>query len=231
MTLPRPPICGINRVSIRASFDRNSARHVKIAQSARDDTHALENAGCPGCERGEISDSEFSIMRFPPRNPDADGLCFRLGDIPRTCPGRGRSQFQDREQAGVLQAGRPSTRSVLRAATGGRSRRRGLRWTITRMMQQHCSLEKFGSAFGPLVRAHEMPPAKQPQPTQAETQIIIAWIDSVTSADTCIGQKDPGRVTLRRLNRGVQQYHSRPRRRRVSAGGRFPCGRRRLRVR
>ncbi|HLN32446.1 MAG TPA: DUF1592 domain-containing protein [Gemmataceae bacterium] len=54
---------------------------------------------------------------------------------------------------------------------------------------------------GPLVRAHEMPPAKQPQPTQAETQLIIAWIDSVTSADTCIGQKDPGRVTLRRLNR------------------------------
>ncbi len=52
------------------------------------------------------------------------------------------------------------------------------------------------------VRDKEMPPARRPQPTAAERDRITAWIASVSAnASDCISRKDPGRVTLRRLNR------------------------------
>src|SRR5258706_6535690 len=49
--------------------------------------------------------------------------------------------------------------------------------------------------------AHEMPPEKKPQPTPEERELITSWVEAkLTKAQT--GQKnDPGRVTIRRLNR------------------------------
>src|SRR6516162_6061495 len=42
--------------------------------------------------------------------------------------------------------------------------------------------------------AGDMPPAKKPQPTKEEKEILLKWIDgSVLGAD-CTGPKDPGRV-------------------------------------
>jgi Protein of unknown function (DUF1592)/Protein of unknown function (DUF1588)/Protein of unknown function (DUF1587)/Protein of unknown function (DUF1585)/Protein of unknown function (DUF1595) len=54
---------------------------------------------------------------------------------------------------------------------------------------------------GQVLRAHEMPPARRPQPTAGEVKQITAWIDSLASAGACIGKRDPGQVTIRRLNR------------------------------
>src|SRR5438105_123016 len=52
------------------------------------------------------------------------------------------------------------------------------------------------------VRDREMPPARRPQPTAAERDRITAWVAAVSAnASECISRKDPGRVTLRRLNR------------------------------
>jgi hypothetical protein len=51
------------------------------------------------------------------------------------------------------------------------------------------------------LRSGEMPPTGKPRPTPAEREVITRWIDgSVLSVD-CQGERDPGRVTLRRLNR------------------------------
>ncbi|MFV1968051.1 MAG: DUF1592 domain-containing protein [Pirellulaceae bacterium] len=45
-----------------------------------------------------------------------------------------------------------------------------------------------------------MPPEDEPQPKPEERQLIVDWLHSVLSYD-CSRQKEPGAVTLRRLNR------------------------------
>jgi hypothetical protein len=46
-----------------------------------------------------------------------------------------------------------------------------------------------------------MPPEDQPQPSEAEIEPILRWINAELAKDDCRGLNDPGRVTLRRLNR------------------------------
>src|SRR5205809_1534423 len=50
------------------------------------------------------------------------------------------------------------------------------------------------------LQAHEMPPEKKPQPTPEERELITAWIQSEIFKCDC-EHPDPGRVTIRRLNR------------------------------
>lgn len=52
------------------------------------------------------------------------------------------------------------------------------------------------------LRNHEMPPDDHDtQPTAKELEEATAWIDSTLKAAICNGPIDPGRVTIRRLNR------------------------------
>ena len=51
------------------------------------------------------------------------------------------------------------------------------------------------------IRAREMPPPGKPQPPSEQIDRFLAWLDGRLSTHDCIGQMDPGRVTLRRLNR------------------------------
>ncbi len=50
------------------------------------------------------------------------------------------------------------------------------------------------------VSANAMPPAGAPHPTKAERDKLVAWVQSSLAAAAC-DVKDPGRVTMRRLNR------------------------------
>ena len=50
------------------------------------------------------------------------------------------------------------------------------------------------------VSTHIMPPKKKPQPTLEERQLITTWLNETLFACDC-SKPDPGRVTLRRLNR------------------------------
>ncbi len=50
------------------------------------------------------------------------------------------------------------------------------------------------------IRAGMMPPAKKPQPTAEQKQLIEAWIKEAVF-ETDLKNPDPGRVTVRRLNR------------------------------
>jgi hypothetical protein len=50
----------------------------------------------------------------------------------------------------------------------------------------------------PVLHHHEMPPEKSPQPSQAERERLITWISGLRRP---MGAPDPGRVTVRRLNR------------------------------
>jgi mono/diheme cytochrome c family protein len=47
----------------------------------------------------------------------------------------------------------------------------------------------------------EMPPKKKPQPEPAEKKAFIAWLESELAKSACTTGPNPGRVTMRRLNR------------------------------
>jgi len=52
-----------------------------------------------------------------------------------------------------------------------------------------------------MVRGREMPPEDASRPTTAEVVKITAWIEKTITRVDCSGPIDPGRVTVRRLNR------------------------------
>ena len=51
------------------------------------------------------------------------------------------------------------------------------------------------------LNAGEMPPEDRPQPTPAERSLLTGWIGERFAVCNCDGPRDPGRVTIRRLNR------------------------------
>jgi mono/diheme cytochrome c family protein len=51
------------------------------------------------------------------------------------------------------------------------------------------------------LRSGDMPPPGKPRPNADELDIINAWLDAVVFQMDCNGPRDPGRVTIRRLNR------------------------------
>ncbi|HWE38468.1 MAG TPA: DUF1592 domain-containing protein [Isosphaeraceae bacterium] len=51
------------------------------------------------------------------------------------------------------------------------------------------------------LEGRDMPPADRPQPTEPEYETLTRWLKAELDASGCNGKRDPGRVTLRRLNR------------------------------
>jgi hypothetical protein len=51
------------------------------------------------------------------------------------------------------------------------------------------------------LRSGDMPPAGAKRPSAREMEVLNRWLDAVALATDCKGPKDPGRVTIRRLNR------------------------------
>jgi mono/diheme cytochrome c family protein len=56
------------------------------------------------------------------------------------------------------------------------------------------------------VRGGSMPPEEKPQPSEAETSRFTQYLESLISKVSCKTVQDPGRVTLRRLNR--EEYNN-----------------------
>lgn len=52
-----------------------------------------------------------------------------------------------------------------------------------------------------MVEFKAMPPEEKPQPSEAERKLIVEWLDARLHHYDCDENKDPGRVTIRRLNR------------------------------
>jgi mono/diheme cytochrome c family protein len=52
------------------------------------------------------------------------------------------------------------------------------------------------------IRAREMPPQNKPQPNETERKLLTRWVEAkLAKLSQSGGQRDPGRVTIRRLNR------------------------------
>lgn len=52
-----------------------------------------------------------------------------------------------------------------------------------------------------VIAGGEMPPKNKPQPTKDEKEFFLTWIENALAKVDCTGPRDPGRVTIRRLNR------------------------------
>ena len=52
-----------------------------------------------------------------------------------------------------------------------------------------------------MLQSREMPPANKPQPTAEERVKLIRFLDQQLAAVDCMKERNPGRVTIRRLNR------------------------------
>ena len=51
------------------------------------------------------------------------------------------------------------------------------------------------------LRAHAMPPEDQPKPPSEDVMAFATWIETELERFDCTGPRDPGRVTIRRLNK------------------------------
>jgi mono/diheme cytochrome c family protein len=51
------------------------------------------------------------------------------------------------------------------------------------------------------LKGHEMPPEGRKQPSADEVKAVLQWIDVSLVGESCVGPRNPGRVTVRRLNR------------------------------
>ncbi len=72
-----------------------------------------------------------------------------------------------------------------------------------RIYQEEASAKKDTEVFGKVLdylQTEDMPPEGKPQPTSAERKRIIGWIQAQVLDCDC-DHPDPGRVTIRRLNR------------------------------
>jgi hypothetical protein len=60
---------------------------------------------------------------------------------------------------------------------------------------------KLWEKVAELTESREMPPEKKPQPSEAQRELLVKYIDGQLSKADCTGPRNPGKVTIRRLNR------------------------------
>lgn len=61
--------------------------------------------------------------------------------------------------------------------------------------------EKIWRHVSDNLRTKIMPPEERPRPPQAEVDAVVTWIGDALAYCDCTGERDPGRVAIRRLNR------------------------------
>ncbi|MES2792463.1 MAG: DUF1592 domain-containing protein [Planctomycetota bacterium] len=85
---------------------------------------------------------------------------------------------------------------------GDKKQRAGLNLEKSKTEQSILEGRKVWERAAAMIRVREMPPGKrEPQPTQEERDLLYQWITDTTSKIDCATTHDPGRVTIRRLNR------------------------------
>jgi hypothetical protein len=74
--------------------------------------------------------------------------------------------------------------------------------SVAAIQQDH---ERWEKVFD-RIRVGAMPPADAEQPTAAEREMVVAWLDHALYFVDCSLAPDPGRVTIRRLNRAEYNH-------------------------
>ena len=94
-----------------------------------------------------------------------------------------------------------SSSSIAASATATTKPKGGI--ALTGFTDDASALKKRGvwEKVADNLRSGDMPPPGKPRPNADELDTINAWLDAVVFQIDCNGPRDPGRVTLRRLNR------------------------------
>jgi len=112
-------------------------------------------------------------------------------------PGAEQTPAQDSFAAQI----RPFLAKYCYACHSGEKARAGLHLDQFRSEQDVLQKREIWEKVGRAVRSHEMPPKGKPQPSGEERNRLASWVEQHLSKVNCSGPRDPGRVTLRRLNR------------------------------
>ncbi|MEI9894835.1 MAG: DUF1592 domain-containing protein [Chthoniobacter sp.] len=64
---------------------------------------------------------------------------------------------------------------------------------------------KVWEKIAEVVEGGDMPPEKKPQPSDTQRDLLVKYIDGQLAKSDCIGPINPGKVTIRRLNRTEYQ--------------------------
>src|SRR5262249_45139931 len=94
----------------------------------------------------------------------------------------------------------PLIRKYCTGCHGAEKARAGLRLDTFKTSDDVARKPKVWEKVADNLRAGDMPPSGRPRPSEAELDRINAWLDAFVFKVDC-SQKDPGRVTVRRLNR------------------------------
>jgi mono/diheme cytochrome c family protein len=101
----------------------------------------------------------------------------------------------------------------------------------TTLVSVQSSREQWGH-IAEVMRQKLMPPEEKPQPTQAEFDALVGWVNDALAYCDCSGPRDPGPGGDPPAEPdGVQQHDPRPARGRLQAGQGLPGRRHRVRVR
>lgn len=141
-------------------------------------------------------------------------LLISLAVVGTTAPRIARADEPKKTAAGALEAAlkaepltfdaniKPLMQKYCYDCHGDKKQRAGL--NLQKFGNEQSILEgrKVWERAAAMVRSREMPPPRrETQPTQEERDQLFQWITDTTSKIDCTGAHDPGRVTIRRLNR------------------------------
>ena len=84
---------------------------------------------------------------------------------------------------------------------GGAKPRAGFALDRFKTERQADSDRKTWEKVARVLQAREMPPEDKPQPSAAERDLLLTFLDQRLAVIDCTKGRDPGRVTIRRLNR------------------------------
>jgi cytochrome c553 len=87
------------------------------------------------------------------------------------------------------------------ACHGAEKQRGGIRFDPYKDEPAALKNPKLWEKVADNLRSATMPPPNKPQPTTQELDALNTWIDVAVFKVDCNGPKDPGRVTIRRLNK------------------------------
>jgi hypothetical protein len=128
-------------------------------------------------------------------------LVLGLGCVLSAPSGLARGSPQPATRPGFKQDVLPLLERYCTKCHGGMRPRAGVAFDRFKDEESAISNRTLWEKVTDNLRSGDMPPPAKPRPTPAELERLNTWLDAAVFRSDCKGPKDPGRVTIRRLNR------------------------------
>jgi hypothetical protein len=146
------------------------------------------------CLIGLLTAASVAVWRLLPSAPAADAPpAARPAPDAKPAPSSKAPSFE-KDVA-------PLVKKYCTGCHGGEKPKGGLALDAFRTAEDVAKKPKVWEKVADNLRSGDMPPPTRRQPTMDERDLINNWIDLEVFKVDCNGPRDPGRVTIRRLNR------------------------------